>query len=595
MTCVRPGGRCGRRRSLANMYLEEFTLNLRTVRGLTAAGKIILSVALIGVSLLVTQHLVAAFHNPRQMDIVRSMVMEMKPQMPSGAAPVHTAVAKKARFAEQLTYLGTADAFNDVPIYARTPGWVRNLKVYAGDSVRAGQTLAVLDSSELSSRAAAAAAGAAASGRNVEAARAARDEARAHVGHFDSLIEQAKSKFDYWKSDIVREERLLKDQVISLDEFQRTKSEYESSKAAYEQALSEKHAAQKSFDIAQTRINEAVEQRNQASAQSATESIIRGYTVISSPVSGVVTSRAVDLGTLVNPQVEMLRVAQIDPIRIQAQVPLADLPSIRKGMSAKVNSAAAPDTAFSGIVTSIFPQSDIQTRTSTVEVLVKNPRALIRPGDFVTVSFTAKSFAEAVILPSKAVFDRNQYKAVWIVEDKHAKLRYVTVGSNDQINTRIVSGLKAGERIIVEGRMDLQEGDAVVDAAYKGSNLVDLPRPAVSNKLSGDNHYVVEQVAGRYAIKVSSRARRIVVGPNELTIEATGLPGSLPAGTELKANWLMLSMPAMRVPQPLVRRISDGRYAVTVDATMNGTWKFDLQLTRGSEILGTSTVTMEAE
>jgi RND family efflux transporter MFP subunit len=549
---------------------------------------------LVVAALLGTNAVIAAFRNPNQMDVYRSMVMDMKVRMPPGAVPVQTDTAREREFTGEVTYTGNADAFNDIAIYPRTTGWVKDLYVYAGDRVKTGQVLARLDNVELGSRVATAHAGWAAADRAVEQSLREREEAHAHVSHYDGAIEQAKAKLDYWKEAVKRSESLLKSNVVSLDEYQKELSEFKASEAAYKQSISEKHAAERALHSAAARVDQSIEQRRQMRLAARTEAIIEGYTVIRAPFSGVVLSRAIDLGALVQPQTEIMRIAQIDPMRIQAQVPLTDLKWIKKGAQAIVRSPVRSDTTFTGSVHAVFPVSDLQSRTGIVEVLVNNATGIIRPGDFVQVRFKTGQGRSAIAVPSKSILERNQYKAVWVNENGSAKLKYVTVGSSDGIDTEVVSGLKAGEKIITAGFANLQEGDALVAARYAGEVLAELPTAKADGRLSKDNAFKASRAIGHYVLAVALTKQSTQIGLNELSCELSSMHGSS-SNVQIAPKWFMPSMAEMRVPPPIVRKVRDGTFAITVDATMPGLWQLDMNLSDGGTPVGSTSVTFEVE
>jgi preprotein translocase subunit SecF len=243
-------------------------------------------------------------------------------------------------------------------------------------------------------------------------------------------------------------------------------------------------------EAAEFRLKEAASLLTKASAGALTQNIIRDYTQVVAPVDGVVTDRKQDLGILAKPETELMRVAQIDPIRIQASVALSDVQEIKIGTPVKIwtdkHKLGKPIEAK---VTSIFKQAELPTRTVVVEALVPNKQGRILPGDFVTVDFQQSEKPNVLVVANKAIIDKDQQRAVWIVDNGKASLRYVTTGTTDGVRTEIIKGLSQGDIVITRGQTYLHEGDQIANTVFTEDGITELPKPPSTNRLEKANNY----------------------------------------------------------------------------------------------------------
>jgi multidrug efflux pump subunit AcrA (membrane-fusion protein) len=553
---------------------------------LPAIGLIVLYVAV--------QLFVHAFRNPNRMDFVKSLTMDMSVQVPPGAMPVETEAVRRDTVGDVVTYTGLADAYNDVAIYPRVQGWVVALPVYSGDRVKKGQILARLDSVELSSRLQEARSANEAAENSYLAAKKSRDESLEHKKHFSSAIAEAKASVEYWEREIKREEALLKQQVIYQEEYDRELAQYEAAKSKYAQALSQCHAAGMAAEAAEYRLKESKSLLTKASAGALTQNIIRDYTQVVAPVNGVVTDRKLDLGILAKPETELMRVAQIDPIRIQASVALSDIQDINIGTPVKIwtdkHKLGQPILAK---VTSIFKQAELPTRTVVAEALVPNLQGRILPGEFVTVEFQQRQKQGVLVVSNKAIIDKDQQRAVWVVENGKAHLRYVTTGITDGARTEIRKGLVSGDVVITRGQTYLHDEDPVASAAFTADGVAELPKPPNTNRLEQANNYTVKQTLQHYLLTTRLSTTPLIQGVNKLDMELSKIHEDLPDNLSLEVKSHMPSMPKMTVPQPVVSISGKNSFAVKFEPTMPGLWQLTITLSQNRKAIATTEIFLE--
>ncbi len=182
-----------------------------------------------------------------------------------------------------------------------------------------------------------------------------------------------------------------------------------------------------------------------------------------SPVSGVVTDRYFDAGDLYMTSPNgILTVMQINVVKVTMQVSEQFFPQVKKGMGVEVAVDLFPGEAFKGNVSLIYPAINTATRTFTVEVSIPNSNLRLRPGMYcrATIRLGEK---QGIMLPDLAVQKQmgTAERYVYVIENGVAHRRTITIGR--QIGNRydVLSGLQAGEEVVISGVSRLAEGTAV--------------------------------------------------------------------------------------------------------------------------------------
>jgi RND family efflux transporter MFP subunit len=277
------------------------------------------------------------------------------------------------------------------------------------------------------------------------------------------------------------------------------RAEVGAAQARIQQAVSDEmahhahlHAAQSAEITADARISAAQAGVGQATAQFSEATTKLGYTEIRSLINGVVTQRLISPGVLVQPGQAILKLAQIHPIRVQANVAESDLAKIHVGSLVTVHAPDNPKRTITARVSSLAPAVDPDARTGLVEAILANPGEKFLPGQYVVMEIATGQNTHALYVPSRAiewraapadgVLPSSSQASVWVTEaaagaDNQFSVRRVSVqtGASDGENTAIVSGLEEGQRVVLVGQQNLQNGDRVAAV-----------RPGLKARESGD-------------------------------------------------------------------------------------------------------------
>jgi RND family efflux transporter MFP subunit len=174
----------------------------------------------------------------------------------------------------------------------------------------------------------------------------------------------------------------------------------------------------------------------------------------------VVLERKVEMGTLAVPGVPLLVIEDSRAYRLEAHVPESQMGDITLGMNVTVSVEALGKPELVGTVAEIVPTADPASRTFVVKLELP-PVAGLRSGMYGKVRFP-KGERLALLLPRSALVEPGQLQSVYVVEEgKVARLRLVKTGKIYDDRVEILSGLKAGDMIIVDGMDRLVDGAAV--------------------------------------------------------------------------------------------------------------------------------------
>ena len=185
-------------------------------------------------------------------------------------------------------------------------------------------------------------------------------------------------------------------------------------------------------------------------------------TTLTSPVSGVVTARNYDAGDVAG-QLPILTIENINPVKVMVNVSESYYSNVVKGMPVEVQADALGSETFQGKVTLIYPTIDPQSHTFTVEVSVPNSDQRLRPGMFARVKMNFGT-NDRPLVSDKAVLKQTGSNDRYVFVEHEGKSIYtlVELGTRLADKYEIVSGLSAGDRVIIEGNTGLIDGAAVV-------------------------------------------------------------------------------------------------------------------------------------
>jgi membrane fusion protein (multidrug efflux system) len=287
----------------------------------------------------------------------------------------------------------------ETPVYAKVAGYMKTINVDKGDHVKSGEVIALIESPET-----------------------------------DKQVADARSF--YWIQNVtdVRNQELVRQQVIPQQTADETHSAMLQARATYQQELA-----------------------------------LQGYEVVRSAFDGIVTARYVDPGTLIpqattpssTPSIPIVALATLSPLRVYAYAPQSISSFIRDGDPATITVGDLPNRKFTGSITRHPEALDQTTRTMLVEVDLPNQDRSLLPGMYANMQITAHVTSARLSAPDDAVIFRNDKTYVPVVRDNHLRLIEVTLGHDDGYTVEVNGDLRAGEQIAVNVGEAARDGDPV--------------------------------------------------------------------------------------------------------------------------------------
>ena len=178
---------------------------------------------------------------------------------------------------------------------------------------------------------------------------------------------------------------------------------------------------------------------------------------VRSPIAGTIIERTVSAGAVVTPSDSLYVISDLRSLWVLAQVPEQHLSSLRSGLTVEVSVRAYPDKTFPARITTIGDALDPETRTVEVRCELNNPGRQLKTEMFATLTIHTGGSREAVVAPLEALQTVDGEEVLFVPEGEYSfRARRVRVGRHSGSVVEIVSGLQAGEKVVVAGAFRLK-------------------------------------------------------------------------------------------------------------------------------------------
>ena len=240
----------------------------------------------------------------------------------------------------------------------------------------------------------------------------------------------AKLNYDKAKNDLDRYESLYKDKSISESQIEQARWSFQSAESQY---------------IVARRLYRD--------------------TKITTPISGIVTARPVDIGSMLqgSPQPSVVaNIVDISKLKVKISVAEKDVFKLKLGDNVEVTTDVYPSATFEGKVITIAAKGD-ESHTYPVEVRIENSKTYpLKAGMFGRVSFSLSNKGEYVVIPREAILGSLKNAKIYVVQNSIAKLRSITIRKESGTNVEILNGLNDGEVVVINGQNNLKDNASVV-------------------------------------------------------------------------------------------------------------------------------------
>ena len=321
------------------------------------------------------------------------------------SAQARVVTSQKQQVSQNLRSTGTLHARETAILSAQVMGRIQQVLVSAGESVRAGQTLVVLDDAAL---------------------RASANQAQAAVRAAQGQQAAAQTDANIAASTLGRYQQLQAEKSVSPQEM--------------DEVARRAEAASARLDAVRAQTEAARDQANGAAA-------MLSYTRLRAPFSGVVTARMADPGTMASPGMPLLQVDQAGSLQLQTTVDESAISAIHKGMKVQVTIDGAGPTALTGTIAEINAAADFASHSFLVKIDLPSS-SLLRSGMFATAEFP-NGVRQAILIPRSAVVSRGSLQCAYVLDGRGiAQLRSITFGAAQGNLVEVLSGISAGEKLV---------------------------------------------------------------------------------------------------------------------------------------------------
>jgi HlyD family secretion protein len=350
---------------------------------------------------------------------------------------VRTLTAQTESAPIKLTLPGQTEAFETATIYPRATGYIAERKVDIGSRVKKGDLLVRIAAPDVDSQ--------------LDQAKAQLKQVEATQAQAQASLDQAKANLQLANVTFKRTDALTARGYETVQNNDNQKTQVNSQQAAVE-------TAQAGIKVAAANVQ----------AQQATVDRLHTLTQfeeVRAPFDGIVTTRGVDTGDLVNADSKtgtaLFTVAEDKVLRVTVHVPQANAFAIRNGLTGLVTLPQMPGKTYMGQIARSSVALLNSARTLDTEVDVQNPSGELRPGAFVNVTFDIPRIHPNVVLPAEALIFNQHGLQVATVQDDEIHMQTIVIYRDFGKTVELNEGLTGGETVVLNPPTDLVEHSKV--------------------------------------------------------------------------------------------------------------------------------------
>jgi RND family efflux transporter MFP subunit len=360
----------------------------------------------------------------------------------AAAVPVGVTRAIRMPLERQLTLSSELVPFQEIDVYAKESGYVKDLKVDYGTRVAQGQLMAVLEIPELYAQ--------------LEQDKAAIRNMAEQVTHAEKELDrvEAQHKVSHLQYERLKTVADSKPGLVAQQEVDDWEGKDLASEAQVEASKSGLESAQSNLAAAQAKLVH--------------DQVLYDYSNITAPFAGVVTQRYANLGTLMQAgtssstqALPLVKLSQDDLFRLVIPVPESDVPYVHVGDPVEVRISALAKT-FPAKVARFSVDVKSDTRTMHTEVDVPNPNHTLVEGMYAEVTLRLEHKNAALVVPLQAVDHQGDRSSILVVNPANRiDERTVKLGVQNANFAEVLSGVTDGEQVVVSDRGALKPGEPV--------------------------------------------------------------------------------------------------------------------------------------
>ncbi len=305
----------------------------------------------------------------------------------------------------RLSFNGSLEGKTTATLSSKIAGRIGEVLVQDGQAVKAGEPLVKLESVELTNS----------------------------VRQAADAVKKAEINFDLAKNDYDRYKALYDKGAISAQQLEAAKAKYKIAEA----------------DLSSTRAN-----HSNAKQQF-------GYSVITSPLDGVVANKAATIGQVVSPGAALMVVQDINQVYAVVNVEQKNLSMVKLGQTAEVKVDTYPEQTFSGIVEVINPEAGSANRMFRTKILIDNTSGKLKPGMFANIQLLTGKSVKILTVPQAAVVQKQGLYYVFTIKDGKALRKQIDIGEVTGSIIEVKSGLESNDQVITTSVNRIKDGTEV--------------------------------------------------------------------------------------------------------------------------------------
>lgn len=389
--------------------------------------------------------------------------------------PVNIGVATKSALESKILTSGVVTVEDKQKLFANVAGTLREFSVKDGDKVKKGQVIGKIDTTDVESRILDLEAQLELAKANLAKVQAGNEPEE--VAQERERLTQAQREYDTNKREYDRISQLYASGASTGQELDKAKSAVDSALstlnvAKQQLALKQKGPRKEEIASQQAQINKLLVEKGQLDKE-------RVQSVVVAPADGTVIARAADNGQYVNKGTEILTLANLDHLLIEADINESDVNKLKLGQSAVIEGTTLGKQKLNAEVSRIAPiatttqSSSGQGEKTRVKVTLEptsKELAALKPGFHVDINITVEKIENALQVPIESIQqDADGSTFVWVAANGVAKKQKVETGMENELFSHIRSGLNGDEQIILSPSDGMAEGTPVMPMSGSAS------------------------------------------------------------------------------------------------------------------------------
>lgn len=369
-----------------------------------------------------------------------------------------------------VTYNGKIVSGEDAAVSAKVSGEAKVIAVKEGDFVQAGATLLTIDSTSyrLAYNQALAAYNSAVAGQKSAEANynsVTGGSTQQSVNQLETALNSAKLAYDNALDIYNKQSALYNMGAISEVEFNTYKTNLENAKLSYE-------SAKTSYELTKNVVVNETEHSAKAGIESASAGVQQAKAAldiasnnlsnctVTAPISGYVSSKNITKGQVVSPGISIFTISNPSSVEVEINVTESVIPLIKEGGRAVVDVSSANVKEAEGSVSSFNPVKNATTGLYSVKVSIPNDDGKLKDGMIASITLVTEEHSKVITVPSSAIMqsDEDGYY-VYIANGDEAEKALIEIGIANGDFTEIISGVKSGDKVIVDGKDYISENN----------------------------------------------------------------------------------------------------------------------------------------